>query len=66
VYAEIETTWPKRSARVLRESAALYGGPRGGLLSRSHRIRTFWLVTCLLFVLLVLMEHWKRAFVDNL
>nr|GEU78902.1 hypothetical protein [Tanacetum cinerariifolium] len=32
---------PKWVASVLREVAALNGGPRGGLLSRSHRITTF-------------------------
>lgn len=32
---------PKWVARVFREVAALNGGPRGGLLSRSHRMTTF-------------------------
>lgn len=52
----------------MRESAALYGGPCGGLLSRSHRIITFLLllVTCLVFGLVALIEHWKRAFEEKL
>lgn len=40
-------TWPKLEARVLSETAASYGGPRGGLLSRSQRITTLLLVSFL-------------------
>ena len=32
---------PKWVASVFKEVAALNGGPRGGLLSRSHRMTTF-------------------------
>ena len=59
-------TSPKRSARVLRESAASNGGPRGGLLSRSQRIITFLLGTCLGIGVLILMEDWKRGFEQSL
>nr|CAB3469742.1 unnamed protein product [Digitaria exilis] len=38
--AEMETTRPRREAAAMRDVAAGNGGPRGGLLSRSHRTTT--------------------------